>query len=204
MKIDKQMRAIIDKRKNQEDWQDDDATQEYWDKAIEILTIDLDTTINYLKTISEDDVIWVAEVWDDLMEFYHSKELLDVFEECAIKYPFSKIDIDFMYAKYEYLNFKLNKDYENLKKKGIEPGEDKEYLDNLKELLSLDVRLTILYLGKNSKEKILISSLIWPDVIKKLKSLSVLDKMKSLINEYPEIGEILKTRYEEAKKVLEK
>ncbi len=101
------------------------------------------------------------------IEYFHSKELLDAFEVCVEKYPFSKIDIDFVYVKYEYIDFKLNKGYEILNKEGKEPGRNKEYLDNPKELLSLNERLAIHYLKENSKEKILISSLIWTDVIKK-------------------------------------
>ena len=204
MKIDKQMRVIIDKRKNQEDWQNDVETQEYWDEEMEILTIDLDTTINYIKNLSAEDAVWVAEVWDDLIEHFHSKELLEACEECIKKYPDSDIYGDVQDLRYLYLKYDLEKELEELQKSNYNKELKEKYLKNLKEILFIKPRLTIAFMDYATKDELYFCSLFWCEIVEYFKNNIIVENMKLLINKYPEISEILKTRYEEAKKVLEK
>ena len=203
MKIDKQMRAIIDKRKNQEDWQNDVETQEYWDEEMEILTIDLDTTIDYIKNLSAEDAIWVAEVWDDLIEHFHSKELLNACEECIKKYPDSDIYGDVQDLRYLYLKYNLEKELEELQKSNYNEELKEKYLKNLREVLFLNSGLTIAFMEFATKDELYFCSLFWCEIAKYFKEEIVVKNMESSINKYPEISEILKARYKEAKECLE-
>ena len=203
MKIDKQMRAIIDKRKNQEDWQNDVETQEYWDEEMEILTIDLDTTIDYIKNLSAEDAIWVAEVWDDLIEHFHSKELLNACEECIKKYPDSDIYGDVQDLRYLYLKYDLEKELEELQKSNYNKELKEKYLKNLREVLFINSGLTIAFMEFATKDELYFCSMFWCEIAKYFKEEIVVKNMESSINKYPEISEILKARYKEAKECLE-
>ena len=203
MKIDKQMRVVIDKRKNQKEWQDDLETQEYWDEELEILTVDLDTTIDYIKNLSAEDAIWVAEVWDDLIEHFHSKELLEACEECIKKYPDSDIYGDVQDLRYLYLKYDLDKELEELQKSNYNEELKEKYLKNLREVLFINSGLTIAFMEFATKDELYFCSLFWCEIAKYFKEEIVVKNMESSINKYPEISEILKARYKEAKECLE-
>lgn len=71
---------------SQSNWQA--GIEECWEQEINILTEDINGTINYLKTeCTAEEYSWIAEVLDDIIEITQSKELLQTYIDLMNKFP---------------------------------------------------------------------------------------------------------------------
>ena len=65
-----------------------DGIEECLEKEIEILSEDIPTTIEFLKTeCTADEYIWISEVIDDVIDKIPSKELVKCYKLLMIKFP---------------------------------------------------------------------------------------------------------------------
>lgn len=83
----KEYQSLIEKRKKIEyivEWETEPIIQE----MIKLLTRNIDETIKYLKTeCTADEIFWMSEIFDELVETTQSKLLIDVLQETIDKYP---------------------------------------------------------------------------------------------------------------------
>ena len=71
---------------SQGNWYDE--IERCWKKEIEILSKNIEGTINFLKyECTSDEYSWISEIIDDLIEVTKSKELLDCYKELMSKFP---------------------------------------------------------------------------------------------------------------------
>ena len=83
--INNQMNELIKIRKTI-DANDNIATQNIWDKEIEVMTFSIDATIEFLNTIDKDTLYWSSEVWEDISSILKSKELVEAMEKSALRF----------------------------------------------------------------------------------------------------------------------
>ena len=83
--INDQMNELIKIRKTI-DANDNIATQNIWDKEIEVMTFSLDATIEFLNTSDKDTLYWSSEVWEDVSSVLKSLELVDAMEKSALRF----------------------------------------------------------------------------------------------------------------------
>ena len=56
----------------------------WWEKEITVLTRDLDTTICFIRQVcTDDELFWISEIFDDLIQKTKSDELLKCLRERA-------------------------------------------------------------------------------------------------------------------------
>ena len=71
---------------SQGNWHDE--IEKCWKKEIEILSKDIDGTIEFLKNdCTSDEYSWISEIIDDLIEVTQSKELLQCYSDLMDKFP---------------------------------------------------------------------------------------------------------------------
>lgn len=95
------MITLIEMEKNTDPHAYEDI-QKIWDKEVEILTFSLDETINFLDNLEdEEDMSFVAEVWDDISDYWKSEKLIECMERCILRFPnISKsLEVDLRYAR---------------------------------------------------------------------------------------------------------
>ena len=64
--------------------EDDIATEECWKKETNILSRDIESTIHFLTTeAADDELAWLSEVFDDVIEATHSHAILDAIKQRA-------------------------------------------------------------------------------------------------------------------------
>ncbi len=82
-----EIRAVLHQRRNTHpEW--DDGIDQCWKKEVEILTRDLKDTINFFDNeCTADDLYWISEVFDELVEATQSRELIACLYRAAAKYP---------------------------------------------------------------------------------------------------------------------
>ncbi len=83
--INYQMNELIKIRKTI-DANDNIATQNIWDKEIEVMTFSIDATIEFLNTSDKDTLYWSSEVWEDISSILKSKELVEAMEKSALRF----------------------------------------------------------------------------------------------------------------------
>lgn len=83
--INYQMNELIKIRKTI-DANDNIATQNIWDKEIEVMTFSIDATIKFLNTSDKDTLYWSSEVWEDISSILKSKELVEAMEKSALRF----------------------------------------------------------------------------------------------------------------------
>jgi hypothetical protein len=83
--INNQMNELIKIRKTI-DANDNIATQNIWDKEIEVMTFSIDATIEFLNTSDKDTLYWSSEVWEDVSCVLKSLELVDAMEKAASRF----------------------------------------------------------------------------------------------------------------------
>lgn len=67
---------------------DDFKHEELLDKEINIVTEDMNETINYLKTnCTAEEYVWLSEIFIDIVEKSPSREFIDELYNLAKKYP---------------------------------------------------------------------------------------------------------------------
>lgn len=99
--INKQMKVLIEQERNTDPHAYEDI-QRIWDREIEVLCFSLDDTISFLDSLEdENDMILVAEVWDDISEYWKSKELIECMERCMERFPNirNSLEVDIRYAR---------------------------------------------------------------------------------------------------------
>ena len=74
--------------------EDDIAQERIWKEMYDILSINLDDTIDYLNSISKEAISFVCSIFDDLSEHFQSEELIECMERNALRTGFDcKVDI---------------------------------------------------------------------------------------------------------------
>ncbi|MCR4661945.1 MAG: hypothetical protein K5765_08135 [Clostridia bacterium] len=98
--INTQMRDLINSRKAL-DPNYGEGIQAYWDKELEVLKVSLEETINYINTAPKEEICFCSEIWEDLSEYWQSKELINAMENCKKRLPeiADDISVDIEYAK---------------------------------------------------------------------------------------------------------
>lgn len=72
--------------------QDDDfGLERSWEKLTNILSINEDETINYLKSCSKEDVLLISSVFDDVSQKLQSRRFISCLKELDKKYPDLKL-----------------------------------------------------------------------------------------------------------------
>ena len=78
--MNEEIEKIIQKRRSLE-LGDDFELEKQWEIEVQILTEDINKTINYiLKEISDENLYWISEVFEEIIEKTQSKKLLKSFE----------------------------------------------------------------------------------------------------------------------------
>ena len=80
-------REVIKQREETADeW--DYGIEQCWKKEIEILSEDIPSTIEFLKTeCTADEYSWISEVIDDIVDKNPSRELVECYSELMAKFP---------------------------------------------------------------------------------------------------------------------
>lgn len=94
------MRTLINKRKNINEnmyW----LIEEIWKQELEVMTVSLDDTLQYLNNAPKEEIALNCEVWEELSLFWKSKELVETMKNLLIKFPDIKstIECDVQYAE---------------------------------------------------------------------------------------------------------
>lgn len=85
------------------DAQNDVLIKENWESQFSILTENLNGTIKFLDSCSKEEFYWVSELFEELSEYFKSKELIDCMERNA-KRTGEDCSMDIKYAK-DALNY---------------------------------------------------------------------------------------------------
>lgn len=80
------MRKVVQERK-EKDIQDDYGIQKCWNKMIEILSRNVQDTIEYLENCSEEDLFYISEIFEDVSERLKSKEYIICLRKLDKKFP---------------------------------------------------------------------------------------------------------------------
>lgn len=74
---------------------DDYVQERIWQEMYDILSVNLNETMQYLDGISKEDISYVCSVFDDLSEHFQSKELIKCMEKNAKRTGFDcSVDIE--------------------------------------------------------------------------------------------------------------
>lgn len=69
--------------------------KEFGKKCMIILSVNLNETMQYLDSISKEDISYVCSIFDDLSEHFQSKELIECMEKNAKRTGFDcSVDIE--------------------------------------------------------------------------------------------------------------
>ncbi|MBJ7894351.1 hypothetical protein [Bacillus atrophaeus] len=86
MNLEDKMNFILNKRKKL-NLNDDYGIQKSWEEIIEVLSKNEENTLSYLKNCNKEDLYRISEVFEDLAESLHSKELINCLRKLDEKYP---------------------------------------------------------------------------------------------------------------------
>ena len=105
--ISKQMKELVEQKKTIDPHFPDDV-ESNWSKMIEVMTTNLEWTISYIDSASEEEIYFSSEVWDDISEFWRSPELIAAMERAKERFPSiaSEIEIALSYARMAIKNDK--------------------------------------------------------------------------------------------------
>ena len=104
--INKQMKILVNQEKNTDPHAYEEI-QKIWDKEIEVLCLSLDDTISFLDNLEdESDMVLVAEVWDDISNYWKSERLIECMERCIERFPNTRtsLEVDLQYARKALMN----------------------------------------------------------------------------------------------------
>ncbi|MBQ9278153.1 MAG: hypothetical protein IJ224_05915 [Lachnospiraceae bacterium] len=86
MKIEEFRKVIHERILCHDEWYQ--GIEKCWDKEIEILAEDIQSTIDFLNNdCTADEYSWISEIIDDLAEKTMSKELIDCYKNLMLKFP---------------------------------------------------------------------------------------------------------------------
>ena len=77
----------------------DPSIQQYWGKLSEILTLDVDTTIEVLDGCTQDEIESIADVFEDISEGVRSIKFVRYLERLQERYPGYYLGAEIQYAK---------------------------------------------------------------------------------------------------------
>lgn len=80
------MDNLIRERKNKHP-EDDYGIYECWDKMTEILSQDIDETIQYLENCLEEDIYFISEIFEDISEKVKSEKYIICLRKLDKKFP---------------------------------------------------------------------------------------------------------------------
>lgn len=86
MSLKDKMDVILNKRKKI-NLNDDFGIEKSWNEIIEALTENEERTIKYLENCNKEDLYYISEVFEDLMEVLQSKELINCLRKLDEKFP---------------------------------------------------------------------------------------------------------------------
>lgn len=98
--ISKQMKELVEQKKAIDPHYNDDV-ESNWAKMVEVMTANLEWTISYINSASEEEIYFSSEVWDQISEFWRSEELIAAMERAKERFPSiaSELEIDISYAR---------------------------------------------------------------------------------------------------------
>lgn len=76
------MRELYEQNKVRDDF-DPVAIQNMWNKQIEVLCMNLDDTIAYLKIAKPEELHYLTEIFEDVSRYWKSEELVKAMEEAV-------------------------------------------------------------------------------------------------------------------------
>lgn len=105
--INKQMKELVEQKKTIDPHYDDDV-EKNWSKMIEAMTTNLEWTISYIDSASEEEIYFSSEVWDQISEYWRSPELIAAMKRAKERFPSiaSELEIDLSYARMAIKNNK--------------------------------------------------------------------------------------------------
>ncbi|KAA0745436.1 hypothetical protein DN389_13475 [Bacillus sp. AY3-1] len=86
MDIANKMEVILNERKKL-NLNDDYGIQKSWNEIIEVLSENEGNTIRYLENCSKEELYWISEVFEDIVEILQSKELINCLRKLDGKFP---------------------------------------------------------------------------------------------------------------------
>lgn len=90
----KKVEELIEENKKLE-LNDDCAQERIWQEMYDILSVNLNETMQYLDSISKEDISYVCSIFDDLSEHFQSKELIECMKKNAKRTGFDcSVDIE--------------------------------------------------------------------------------------------------------------
>lgn len=78
---------------------DDYLTEKYWNTMVEFLGKNEQNAIEFISECNEDEVPWVAEIFDDLSLKFQSRHFIDYIKSLQSKFPNLDIDVDIKSAE---------------------------------------------------------------------------------------------------------
>ena len=81
---------VIDKRASLH-IEDDFQIENCREKLIEILSVDVTDTINFLEKTDKDKVLWISEVFEEIAYNLQNKQYIECLKKLDIKYPELKL-----------------------------------------------------------------------------------------------------------------
>ena len=99
----KEFEEILKERKNHH-LNDNYRIEKSWLRMTTFLSKDINKTIEFLHTASEDEVLWVSEVFEDIAEIVKSKGYIECLENLDRKYPTANLSYSVQVAKSIMIN----------------------------------------------------------------------------------------------------
>lgn len=91
------IRSLIHKRSGLHP--NDPRIDEYWVKIASILSIDERLTIDFMEQCSEEEIKWIAEVFDDISFNLQSITFIQFIKELRVKFPGLDLSVDIEFAE---------------------------------------------------------------------------------------------------------
>ena len=93
--IKENMIKIIEERKKKY-VEDDYGIQECWEKMMNILSVDVQQTVEYLENCTQEELYYISEIFEDISERLKSKIFIECLHKLDEKFPELKMtkDID--------------------------------------------------------------------------------------------------------------
>ncbi|MGI2749701.1 hypothetical protein ACRS52_13650 [Bacillus cytotoxicus] len=88
--FEEQVRKIISERKTVHP-ENSFLIEKYWEQLAELLSEDIEHTIKFLDSASEEEIEWISEVFEDIDYGTKNKEYIDCLKRLTKKFPNSTI-----------------------------------------------------------------------------------------------------------------
>lgn len=92
-----QVNKILEERQSYHP--DDPRIQECWRELNKLLAVDEDGAIKYFNQCSENNILYLSEIFDDLSEHYQSKAFVEFLKTLQSKFPNIDISVGIKYAE---------------------------------------------------------------------------------------------------------